>query len=135
VEFAAGAAVPVVGVPLHALFAVQVGVYGHGVGRGKVIDHAVGARPVAFGVPPERGQRGRKLARRLGLVQRRPEFLNRHGSLLPLGVEPRNRTLSRHFEPVYSFLRSLIPSTLCDLDHFQNKNPLIQMNHRSDEIS
>ncbi len=41
--------------------------------------------------------------------------------------------------PTESFPRPLLRGTdssgSCDLDHFQSKNPLLQINHRSDEIS
>jgi len=50
---APGFGVPVVGVPLLALFAMQVGVDGHAFGCFQFIDQVVSARPVAFPVPPE----------------------------------------------------------------------------------
>lgn len=69
-KLAARAGVPVIGVPLDALFSVQIGVHSHGVARREVVDHSVGARPIAFGVPPERGQRRREPGRRLRKRQR-----------------------------------------------------------------
>ena len=55
---AAGLGVPVIGVPLLAFLAMQIGVDGHGVGRLYVIDAVMSARPVAFAVPPESDKRG-----------------------------------------------------------------------------
>ena len=57
-------AVPVVGVPVGALLAVEVGVDGHGVGGLEFVDEGVGAGPVTARVPPQgfegRGQVGRR---------------------------------------------------------------------------
>lgn len=51
-------AVPVVGVPVLALFAVEVGVDAGGVGCVEVVDEGVRAVPVAVGVVPESVQEG-----------------------------------------------------------------------------
>jgi hypothetical protein len=65
-ELAARACIPVVRIPLHALFAVQVGVNGHAIGGFKLIHKRVCAGPVAFGVPPKSGKRRRQPIGRCG---------------------------------------------------------------------
>jgi hypothetical protein len=57
----AGFGVPVVGVPLLALLAVEVGVDGHGLGGFEVVDEGVRVGPVSACVPPEGGERCREV--------------------------------------------------------------------------
>ena len=58
-EFSAGASVPIVGVPLFAFFAVQVGVNGHALHAFQFIHQGVGARPIPLSVPPQCVERDR----------------------------------------------------------------------------
>ena len=74
----AGFAIPVVGVPLFALFAMEVGMDGHLVGRLEIIDEVVSPGPVAFAVPPECGERRREAVGRRGLCERGGEFGGSH---------------------------------------------------------
>lgn len=55
---AAGAPVPVVGVPCFTFFAMEIGVDGHGVLGFQVVNEIVAAGPFAFGIPPKGYQRG-----------------------------------------------------------------------------
>ena len=80
--FAGGAAVPVAGVGGVALLAMEVGVDGHGVVGFQVVDEAVGARPVAFRIPPESFERRRKPGGRSVVGERAGEGGEVHGELL-----------------------------------------------------
>jgi hypothetical protein len=51
-ELPPGTAVPVIRIALVALLAVKVSVDGHAVRGVEIVDQAVGAGPVSFGVPP-----------------------------------------------------------------------------------
>ena len=53
----AGAAVPVAGIGLIALLAMQVGVHGRCVRCLQVVDQRMRLRPVTFSIPPKSGQR------------------------------------------------------------------------------
>jgi len=53
----AGQAIPVVGVPLLTLFAMQVSVDGHSFRSLQLIDELMRGFPIALGIPPERLER------------------------------------------------------------------------------
>ena len=59
-KLVAGAPVPVVGVPVGTLLAMQVGVHRHAISGLKSVDEAVGQLPVPFGVPPQSLKRSRQ---------------------------------------------------------------------------
>jgi len=56
-----GQTIPVVGIPLLALFAMQIGVYGHAVRSLQFVYEFVRTGPVPFCVPPQGLERGRQL--------------------------------------------------------------------------
>jgi hypothetical protein len=74
-----GAGVPVIGVPVDALLAMEIGVDRHTLFGGERIDQGVGLRPVAFGVPPESGERRGEIGGRGGSSERGLEFGGSHG--------------------------------------------------------
>ena len=98
---------------------MQIGVNGQGAAGLKIVDHAVGARSVAFRVPPERGERG-----------------GNSGGDSVRASEARKlaSVMVRLYHPASHLATDALP-TNCDLDHFQEKASLLQINHRSDELS
>ena len=77
-EVAAGAGVPVIGICRGAFLAVEIGVNGHAVLGVELVDQAVSTGPIALGVPPERGQRRRKVCGRSVFLKHLPECLGVH---------------------------------------------------------
>jgi hypothetical protein len=85
IEGAAGAAIPVVCIPFHALFAMQISVHGHAFGRLKRVNQVVGAAPIACTVPPQSFKGNRESCGRVFLVERRAKLIGIHGSFVAPG--------------------------------------------------
>jgi len=77
-ESAAGTGVPVVGIPVGALFAMQIGMDCHGIGGIERINERVRLSPFPFRIPPKRGKRCGKIGRRSRLRQGRIELVHSH---------------------------------------------------------
>ena len=82
-------AVPVVGVPLDAFFAVEIGVDGHGGWGFQVVDAGVGLGPVPFCIPPECKQLRRKTLGRCWGRERGGKLMVGHALHCTAGVDQR----------------------------------------------
>src|ERR1035441_9566859 len=76
VERAAGAAIPIIGIPFDAFLAMKVGVDGHALRGLKGVYKFVGAGPVPFCVPPEGREWNGNTGRRVLLRDRKSTRLN-----------------------------------------------------------
>jgi hypothetical protein len=98
-KVAAGAVVPVIGIRGGPFFPVKIGMDRHAVGRFQPVNQAMRFIPIAFGIPPECGERSEKVCAWRPFGERSCEFFEVHVCAL---LFPRPRELRQECEGLRS---------------------------------